>query len=268
MTIPYGVQGLLDWVIMTEFTGASDPDKTLTLLWRAQLGEPRGARGPKQRVSVDQIVDTAIAIADSEGLDAVSMRNVADRLGIAPMSLYTYVDAKAALIDLMMDRVLAEVPRVPFGAAPWRKRLERIAGDLLAHYARHPWVLQVDTSRPPLGPGVSDLYEHQLSAVEGIGLTDLQMDAVVTLVGGFAAGAARTAHDASRTRDRSGQSDVEWWQANAPVLERVMDGSRYPIAGRVGAAAGEQYQSPSSPDHGFAFGLATILDGVERLLDR
>jgi AcrR family transcriptional regulator len=253
---------------MNESTGAGDPDKTLALLWRAQLGERRGGRGPKQRVTVDEIVDAAVALADAEGLEAVSMRNVAERLGIAPMSLYTYVDTKSSLIDLMMDRVLAEVPRDPHGDAPWRERLERIAADLLSHYARHPWVLQVDMSRPPLGPGITDLYEHQLSAVEGIGLTDLQMDAVVTLVGGFVASTARAAHDASRTRDSSGQTDVEWWEANAPVLDRVMDGSRYPLSGRVGAAAGEEYQSASSPDYGFAFGLATILDGVERLLER
>jgi AcrR family transcriptional regulator len=253
---------------MTEFTGAGDPDKTLTLLWRSRLGEPRGGRGPKQRVTVDQIVDTAVSLADAEGIDAVSMRNVAERLGIAPMSLYTYVDTKAALIDLMVDRITAEVPREPFGDTAWRSRLERLATDMLAHYAQHPWVLQIAMSRPPLGPGISDLYEHQLSAVDGIGLTDLQMDAVVTLVGGFVAGVARAAYDATRTRDLSGQSDTEWWEANAPVLESVIDGSRYPISGRVGMAAGEEYQSTASPDHGFAFGLATILDGVEQLLSR
>ncbi len=254
---------------MTQSTGAGDPDKTLALLWRAQLGEPRGGRGPRQRLTVDEIVDAAIALADDDGIDAISMRKVADRVGIAPMSLYTYVDSKAALIDLMMDRVLGEVPRDTGHreSESWRARLEGIAGDLLAHYARHPWVLQVDTSRPPLGPGVSDLYEHQLSAVEGIGLSDLQMDAVVTLVGGFVAGVARAAHDATRTREASGQTDTEWWLANAPILDRVMDGSRYPISGRVGMAAGEAYQSTASPDHGFAFGLRTILDGVERLLE-
>jgi len=209
-----------------------------------------------------------VALADTEGLDAVSMRRVAERLGIAPMSLYTYVDAKSSLMDLMMDRVLAEIPRDPHGDASWRERLERLASDLLAHYARHPWVLQVDMSRPPLGPGISDLYEHQLSAVEGIGLTDLQMDAVVTLIGGFVAGVAREAHDATRSRDLSGQSDVEWWEANAPILDRVIDGPRFPLSGRVGQAAGEEYQSTASPDHGFAFGLATILDGVEQLLER
>jgi AcrR family transcriptional regulator len=253
---------------MTEFTGAGDPDKTLTLLWRAQLGEPRGGRGPRQRVSVDQIVDAGIAIADADGIEAVSMRNVAERLGIAPMSLYTYVDSKAALIDLMVDRITAEVSRETFGDAPWRERLERIARDLLAHYAQHPWSLQIAMSRPPLGPGISDLYEHQLAAVDGIGLTDLQMDSVVTLIGGFVAGVAREGHDAARTRDLSGQSDTEWWEANAPILDRVMDGSRYPVSGRVGMAAGEAYQSTASPDHGFAFGLATLLDGIERLLER
>lgn len=253
---------------MIEFTGAGDPDKTLTLLWRAQLGEPRGGRGPKQRVTVDQIVDTAVAIADSDGIDAVSMRNVAERLGIAPMSLYTYIDTKGALIDLMVDRITAEVPREPFGQAGWRVRLEQLASDMLAHYAQHPWVLQIAMSRPPLGPGISDLYEHQLAAVEGIGLTDLQMDSVIALIGGFVAGVARAAHDATRSRDLSGQTDTEWWEANAPILDRVIDGSRYPLSGRVGMAAGEAYQSTASPDQGFAFGLATILDGVERLLER
>ena len=252
---------------MTEFTGAADPDKTLALLWRRQLGEPQGGRGPKQRITVDQIVDAAVSLADADGVEALSVRRVAERLGIGPMSLYTYIDSKAALIDLMIDRVLAEVPRDPVEGT-WRDRLEHIAHDLLEHYARHPWVLQVDTSRPPLGPGTSDHYEYQLAAVDGIGLTDLEMDAVVALVGGFVASVARASHDASRSREASGQTDTEWWEANAPVLERVIDGSRYPISGRVGAAAGEQYQSASNPDHGFAFGLVTLLDGVERLLAR
>jgi hypothetical protein len=139
--------------------------------------------------------------------------------------------------------------------------------ELLEHYLAHPWVLQVDTSRPPLGPGISDRYEYQLSAIEGIGLSDLDMDSVVTLLADFTAGAARSAIAAERVREQSGKSDVDWWQANASVLERVMDGSRYPISGRVGTAAGEAYQSTGSPDHGFEFGLRTLLDGVEKLIE-
>lgn len=251
---------------MTESTGAADRDKTLALLWRDQLGEPLGARGPKQKLSVDEIVDTAIALADEEGVDAISMRRLAERLGIGAMSLYTYVDSKSALIDLMVDRVMGRIPREPFADSDWRARLDGIARDLLAYYLAHPWVLQLDLTRPPLGPGVSDQFEHQLAAIEGIGLTDLEMDGVITLLGRFVESTARATINAGRAVSASGQSDEQWWEANLPVLEEVMDGSRFPISGRVGAAAGEAYHSLASPDFGFALGLRVVLDGVAGLL--
>ncbi|GAB3617353.1 TetR/AcrR family transcriptional regulator [Okibacterium endophyticum] len=253
---------------MTEFTGASDRDNTLALLWREQLGEPRGTRGPRQKVSVDQIVDTAISVADDDGVEAISMRKIAERIDVSTMSLYTYVDSKSALIDLMIDRVTSWLPREPLDHLPWRARLQRIARQQLEHYRRHPWLFQVNTSRPPLGPGISDQYEYQLSAVEGIGLTDLEMDGVITLVGSFVESTARAEVDARRGASLSGQSDLEWWEANATVLDAVMDAERFRLSGRVGTAAGEAYQSPSSPDFGFEFGLGVLLDGVERIIER
>lgn len=253
---------------MTESTGAADRDRTLRLLWRDVLGEPRGSRGPRQKVSVDEVVDAGIALADEEGIDAVSIRKVAERLGIGAMSLYTYVESKSELVDLMIDRVVGLVPRAMDPAVPWRQRLEVVAREEWEHYLRHPWVLQVDTSRPPLGPGISDRYEYQLSAIEGIGLSDLDMDAVVTLVAGFVASAARSHLEAQRGRLSSTQTDEEWWEANIPVLTEVMDAARYRISGRVGSAAGEEYNAPSDPLRAFEFGLARVLDGVEAYLGR
>ncbi|HZW40805.1 MAG TPA: helix-turn-helix domain-containing protein, partial [Agromyces sp.] len=92
-----------------ESTGRGEPDRTLRLLWRARIGEPTGSRGPKQRSSVDEVVGTAIQLADEEGIEALSMRRIADRLGLKPMSVYTYVPGKAELIDLMVDQVAGEV---------------------------------------------------------------------------------------------------------------------------------------------------------------
>lgn len=86
-----------------------DVDRTLTLLWRRTLGVPQGKRGPKQRVSVDEVVTAAIAVADEEGLAAFSMRKVTDRLGMKPMSIYTYVPGRSELIGLMIDEVAGEV---------------------------------------------------------------------------------------------------------------------------------------------------------------
>ena len=246
---------------MTEITGGTDRDSTLALLWRHALDEPQSARGPRQKVTVDQVVDAAIALADEQGLDALSMRAVAERLGIGAMSLYTYVESKSQLIELMVDQVVAELPTDVDAALSWRERLERMARLGWHNYRRHPWMLLINTTRAPLGPGISRHYEYQLQCIEGIGLGDLDMDAVITLLAGFVAGAARAVIDAERVRS-SGQTDEEWWETNLPVLERAMRNEDYPVAGRVGTTVGQAY-GLGDPEIAFEFGLARVLDGIE-----
>lgn len=243
-------------------TGRGEPDRTLRLLWRARLGEPVGSRGPKQRSSVDEVVNTAIQLADEEGIEAVSMRRIADRLGLKPMSVYTYVPGKAELIDLMVDQVAGEVP-LPALEGSLRERLSRIARLQWDEYLRHPWLLWIDTSRPPLGPHVSDHWEWCLRAIDGLGLDDLDMDRIVTLLLGFVSGPARAYVDADRLRASSAESDVEWWERNAPLLEQIIDAERYPVSGRVGQAAGEAYNAPADPPGAFEFGLERVIDGIE-----
>ena len=244
-----------------------DVDYTLTLLWRRTLGAPQGSRGPKQRVSVDEVVRAAIAVADKEGLPAFSMRKVADRLGLKLMSIYTYVPGRSELIGLMVDEVAGEV-RLPPHTGDLRERITAVARQAWDEYHRHPWLLQVEDSRPWIGPNGSDKYEWQLAAVEGAGFTDLEMDQVVTLVAGFAASAARASIGARRVAQQSGISDAEWWEINAPILARVMPAGRYPISSRVGQVAGQEYNAISDPERSFHFGLDRILGGLEELLDR
>jgi AcrR family transcriptional regulator len=244
-----------------------DVDRTLMLLWRRTLGTPQGSRGPKQRVSVDEVVRAAVEVADAEGLPAFSMRKVADRLGLKLMSIYTYVPGRSELIGLMVDEVYGEQNLRPH-TGPLRDRMAAIARQLWDEYHRHPWLLQVDNARPWIGPNGSDRYEWQLAAIDGAGFTDLEMDQVVTLLSGFAAGSARASIDARRTAEQSGISDAEWWETNAPVLERVMPSDAYPISGRVGTVAGQEYNAVSDPARSFTFGLDRILDGLEALLKR
>lgn len=246
----------------TQPAGRGEPDRTLRLLWRARLGEPVGSRGPKQRTSVDAVVDAAIELADAEGIEALSMRRVAERLGLRPMSVYTYVPGRAELIDLMVDRVAGEQPLPELGGT-LRERLEQVARRTWNEYLRHPWLLSIDTSRPPLGPNVSDRWEWSLRAIEGLGLSDLDMDQVVTLVVGFVAGPARAYVDAERLRRTETETDDEWWERNAPLLQQIMDPSRYAVSGRVGRATGEEYGAPADPERAFSFGLARLIDGVE-----
>jgi AcrR family transcriptional regulator len=248
----------------TEFTGSGDPARSLALLWRT--GE-RPTRGRKAELSVDRIVQAAIEVADADGLAALSMRRVAERLGVGTMSLYTHVPGKAELLDVMLDTVLGETARPEEVPGGWRARLEQIARENWALFHRHPWMLQIATARPPLGPNVTAKYDYELRAIDGIGLTDVEMDSVLSLVLGHAAGAARSAIEAAQVARLSGESDRQWWEARAPLLDRIFDARRFPTAARVGQAAGEAYGAASDPEHAFEFGLQRVLDGIEALVE-
>ncbi|GAA1674591.1 TetR/AcrR family transcriptional regulator C-terminal domain-containing protein [Fodinicola feengrottensis] len=249
-----------------EHGGSGDPRRSLELMWGIA---PRPTRGPKQRLTIAQITAAAVAVADAEGLSALAMRRVAEQLGVSVMSLYTYVPGKGELIDLMVDGVLAELS-TDFGEnAGWRDRLGAIARDLWVLYRRHPWLLQVNaTSRPPLGPHTIAVYEHQLWAVEGIGLSDVQMDSVILLISGYVQGAARGAVDSAQAEQSTGLTDLQWWEAHEPVLDKVMDPTRYPLAVRVGSAAGDAHQAAFNPDYNFTFGLERVLDGIAALIHK
>lgn len=243
---------------------AVDPDPVLPLLWRHVVpvdGEPR-KRGPRQRLSLDQVVDDAIALADEEGLGALSMRVLAKRLGIGAMTLYSYVENRNDLVVLMVDQAFGR-RELPAMSGSLRERLRLVAEIQLADCREHPWLLDVSGLRPWLGPHVGDRYEWQLSAVEGVGLDDVEMDQTVTLVVGFAANVVRSEHAVRQAERESGVTDLEWWEANAGPLGEFTAHRDYPLAGRVGQAAGEAYQAGTDPGRELSFGLERILDGIE-----
>ena len=249
---------------MTEYSGSGDPARSLALLWRTR---ERSSRRGKPELSVDRIARVAIELADAEGLTALSMRRVAEGLGVGTMSLYTYVPGKAELIDVMLDVVYGEVERHREEGAGWRARLEGVARENWALYRRHPWMLQIAVTRPVMGPNLIAKYDHELRALDGIGLGDVEMDSVLSLVLGHVEGAARRAVEAAQAAAQTGVSDEQWWHALAPLLARVFDERRFPVAARVGAAAGAAHGAAHDPLHAFEFGLQRILDGVEALVE-
>ncbi|MGP3918900.1 TetR/AcrR family transcriptional regulator [Nonomuraea sp. 10N515B] len=248
-----------------EYSGKGDPARSLALLWRTS---ERTSRKGRPELSVERIVRAAIDVADAEGLQALSMRRVAERLGVGTMSLYTYVPGKPELFDVMLDTVYGETARPEDAPGGWRGRLEQIARENWALYLRHPWLLQIAATRPVLGPNATAKYDYELRAVDGIGLTDLEMDSVITLITGFVHGAARGAVEAAQAESQTGMTDEQWWAAHAPFLSLIADPGRFPTAARVGQAAGEALNAAYSPEHAFEFGLQRVLDGIEALVSQ
>jgi AcrR family transcriptional regulator len=244
-----------------------DARRTIDLLWRRDR-EPPGRRGRRQGLSVDRVIEAAIQVADAEGLEAVTMRRVAQTLGVVPMTLYTYVPDKAALLDLMLDHLYLRMPRVEESDRPWRERLAAVAEENRALYERHPWAAGISSGRPPLGPGLMAKYEHELRAFDGVGLDDVETDAALTYLLSFVQASARAVADAQAEAARSARTDMQWWDENGPLLEVVLDPQAYPTAARVGAAAGEAQGGAVNLDHAYVFGLERVLDGLGVLIDR
>jgi AcrR family transcriptional regulator len=289
---------------LTEYSGGGDPTLSMQLLWGTR--EPP-TRGPKPGLELGAIVAAATTLADAQGLGELSMRKVAQELAVGTMSLYRYVPGKAELLDLMLDAAYGEMLQAEgptatpasdsatpasdsvdptsdsvdpasdsddpasdsagSGDPAWRTALTRVVQRYRAMYLRHPWILQFAISRPPLGPNVMEAYDRDLRALEGSGLTDLEMDAVISLVAGFVQSTARGAVDVMLAEQRTGLTDRQWWEVHAPLLGKVFDPERYPLAARIGAAAGEANQAAYDPQQAFNFGLARILDGIAVLID-
>lgn len=251
---------------MTDSSPGPAPDRALPLLWRSTTtSAPR--RGPRPKVSVDDVVDAGIEVADADGLESVTMRGLAERLGIGAMTIYTHVPGRDELLVLMTDQALGRTVR-PAHPSDLRRRLEQVAEVSHAEYAAHPWLLEVAGLRAWLGPHAADRYEWQLTAVDGLGLSDLEMDQAVALLDSSAASAVRGRQDVVRAERLSGQTELEWWEANAGPLGDLMAGRDYPLAARVGQAAGEAYQAAQDPERQFRFSLDRVVDGLLAHLGR
>ncbi len=248
---------------MTAATETPKPN-LLELLWRAA---PETGRGPRKALTVDEVVQAAVGLADAEGLDAVTVRRLAQELGKAPMTLYTYVPGKSELVALMLDSLFEGMDRTA-AQGPWRERLTAVARDNYTLYRAHPWAAAASPSRPPLGPGQCAKYEHELVALEGLGLGDVEMDDALAYLLAFVRTAAQDAAQSDAEREASGMDDQEWWEANGPLLAKVLDTAKFPTAVRVGQAAGEAHDAAYDAEHAFAFGLERTLDGLAALIER
>lgn len=232
---------------------------TMALLWGTK---PAPSRGRKPGMTVERIVAAAIAIADADGLDALSMRKVADSLGVGTMSLYRYLPGKAELHELMLDAVMGETaPQAP-DPAGWRASLAAFARSSLAGYRKHPWLMEASLSRGLMGPNQTAALDALLRTIAGIGLSNGQMMAVVGVLVSYVRGRARQLAETARAEQRSGVSDEQFWREFAPVLAPHLDAARFPTLTAVWRDENLSWEDE------FEFGLDRVLDGIEAFVTR
>jgi AcrR family transcriptional regulator len=220
-------------------------------------------KGPKPGLSLERIVAAAIAVADADGLHAVSMSRVAQELGSSAMSLYRYVESKDELLTLMVDGALGTIPPAP-PDEEWRAGLARWAQATAAAMRAHPWSVQVPITGPPLGPNSVAWFESALHAMRDTGLTEVEKASVVLMLSGYARNQVMTMADVQAHFLDAADTPHAAMRSYADTLRQLTDAQRFPALHAVLDAG--VFDRADPPEEEFEFGLERILDGIETLV--
>lgn len=237
--------------------------RVVAIAWGLQA-EP--TRGPRRGVSHERIIEAGIEIADAEGIGAVTMARVAEKVGFSTMALYRYVSNKEELLLLMLDAATtpAEWPRTPAG---WRTATRHWVDLLRRIYADHPWVL--DVPRGPtsvLMPSSMAVADIGLRALAGLRLSEQEQVAFILAISSYVSAFAEL------ERDLAGQEEVVLGPEAIAELATVVTPERLPALAPL-ILRGEYVGGAPAPDAGsvndvefeFRWGLDRILDGLEQL---
>jgi AcrR family transcriptional regulator len=225
------------------------------VLWG--LVEQPVSRTPLDR---DQIVAAAIALADREGLDGVSMRRVAAKLGRGAMSLYRHVPDKDALVSMMVEAILAEAlagQTSDFPRSGWREGLRMVARETWRTCRAHPWYPLASMTRPPLTPsGVAGL-ELALSLFDGFPLDIGTKMQFVGAVHFSVLSAALNTTLEEQALSRAKMSDEEVMAAARPFMRQMIESGKFPRVAEFVANA-DQHEAGTDMWNG----VEIILDGI------
>ncbi|MDR0345416.1 MAG: TetR/AcrR family transcriptional regulator [Nocardiopsaceae bacterium] len=230
-------------------------------------GRGRGRAHPPRRaaaLSRDQIVRTAIKVADADGAEAVSMRRIARDLNAGTMSLYWHIASKEELLDRMIDMVQGELP-APEPSGDWRADLSVLARNTRTALHRHRWMIAFLGGRPSLSPKSLQNVERALSTLDGLGLDKATaMTAVMTIVTYVLGAVTREVQEMNTERFVQEQfgdlTDAEKEAMAREFVDRVRATGRFPHLAAL-IADGIDPDSPDTRDERFEFGLTCLLDG-------
>lgn len=258
-------------------TSAKDDGEELRkrsgLLWDAQQ---RPGRGPKPTVCREDVVRAAISVADRDGLAALTMQAVAERLGFTTMALYRYFPNKEALIDASVDAAMGTPPQRSGPREGWRQEVKHWAYAKRAMLCSRPWLAELPFVAAPHGPNWLSWHEAFLQTIAGTGLSPEDMMDVLGVVHGYVSGSSDTAISLARAISR-GISFEQWAQSVGSDLCRAINDPRYPILSSIlsSKSGGISEVSPlparggrpRTMDESFDFGLDRVLDGIECYMD-
>ena len=224
----------------------------------------RRAAGPSSDGDLNRrrIVQAGIQIADAEGLDALSMRGVAAKLGVATMSIYRHVAGKDDLVMLMADAAFGELDYPDPQPVDWRPRVERAARTLWALFRRHPWLAQITPVTRPLPLG--NLMAHGEQILLALDVFELdaatRLDLQVMLYSHLQGLAVQLERE-TQAQDATGLSEDEWMDQHSPALGALAASGRYPGFTALITEFGDGGYDLDL-DKIFELGLQSMLDGL------
>ncbi|MFJ9772276.1 TetR/AcrR family transcriptional regulator [Kitasatospora sp. NPDC101157] len=227
--------------------GKPAPPEAPELIW---LRPERTGRGPRPAHSRDSIAAAAIAIADAEGLEAVSMRRVAAALGAGTMSLYNYVPKKEHLLDLMLDAACAEYRLPPGPSGDVRADLARLGHEQLTIFRRHPWLPALVVARPGIGPNALRYTDHFLAVTAPTGLPGGARMEAMAMFNGFICQFAQY--------EQTAAAGAKWQAELVGYLTRAAMSGDYPNLAQAFATSGP----PADPDRAFDRSLDRVILAV------
>lgn len=210
-------------------------------------------RGPRPALSRVEITRTAIELADAEGLDAVSMRRIAARLGAGATSLYWYVSNKDDLFELMVDEVVGEIS-VPEPSGDWRNDLREIARAIHSTLRRHRWMVLLGI-RPVVGPKTRRFGELAPRVFDPLGLDDSIRIQILAALNNYLYGFVHRELAWEQVRRQRGLTEKQWSACLRGYVKRARvddPGFAEPWEARVALTS----------EDSFEFGLDCLLDGV------
>jgi AcrR family transcriptional regulator len=214
------------------------------------------ASTPRPPLSRQRVIDAAVAVADERGVTAVSMRNVAERLGVEAMSLYHHVANKDAILDGIVDAVFGEI-ELPEPDLDWRTAMRRRATSARDTLSRHSWALGLMESRRNTGPATLRHHDAVIGSLRAAGFSITDAVHAVSVIDSYVYGFAL------QEQQLPFETPEELADA-ASELVRRMPADAYPHLRET--AVEQALRSGYTYADEFAFGLELILDGLERLL--